>query len=142
LIKPFKIRAKPTEPQKEWFTPIYDEEDLTYDEETLVKDLPQNGVIVVNSEYGSYGDPDRTAVVCRSLNQEATDKAFNEKLIQYQKELEKYNKWYETNKDKIEEELQRQQDQARIDRGSKRDKEKAQLLKAMEDIHKKLAKYE
>lgn len=120
-----KIRKKPEEPKK--MENIRDACQID-DGDTLSNILarigdvdPKSVCFQVNVEFGYYDDT-YTHVYARWTRPE-TDKEFEKRKLNYIKELDKYNEWYEENKEVIETELEKRQTSKEEKERQKKDRE-------------------
>jgi hypothetical protein len=137
MTKKFTIKPKPIKPELEKFV-IYDYHYVA-DGDT-VAGLPADGVFEIEHRDGYYGDSCSYSLQIKTANKEESEKAYMTEVSNYEKKLEKYNRWCKENKDKIEAELKRQILEREEESERSQEREKIRLEKELIKIEKELAR--
>ena len=153
MPRAFQIRNKPVAPDRDavekfYYTisdldlvPLKGLEQKLYNDfvdycERTGYEAPSIDDVVINEDFYYENHEIQLVAECR-----IGQKRYDEQYAYYKKRLKEYNIWYNKNKDKIEEELQRREKKA-LQQNTKRlkaiEKEKKRLEKEAEQIKKEL----
>lgn len=137
-----KIRSAPKRPERKKVKIEY----ILYDGDTLdsvINYFLTKGCDITNVYVDCYSDEYYNISNLRFIStRDETDEEYNQRINKYQNELEKYNRWYNDNRELIERELTRRREEEQRKLVRKTEREKRKLLKDKKMLEKQLSKIE